>query len=276
MDVTTHPDFHDCSALAFYGVAAEPDAAARFYQLVLRRFGGWGYPPDHLSVGRSGRPGKLAAFAPGDAKLRKLGFGDVDSFEVVAALPDARTLSHGYYVTAGLNRAPKRLVASIVARTAIARLGPGSLLDTAREAVEILGPVYGIGLRQAHARGPEFYVLGVNYGSQDAFSGAAYEEEVNVSRWSNVGMSERIYDRGLLRDVYPWNFLTAPALERDIGGRPLRAWITADAARGTLEPFAGDSWLWSVPDDAIPRVRGELLAADAIFEWRRFLAARGA
>ena len=49
-----------------------------------------------------------------------------------------------------------------------------------------------------------------------------------IDKWRTVGIEEHCYEKGLLRDVYPWNFFTDLQLSRQIGGLCLRQWIEQD------------------------------------------------
>lgn len=271
MPAATDPRLKECSALAFYGIDPGPEAAERFYKTVVGWFDDLGHPPDKLSVGGPGQSGKLGAFSRGNGKLLKEGFANVSYFDVVATLPEAQIFGRDYYLIAGENREPNRLVASVVARSSLAGLTPESLLPLARVLAEVLRPAYGVGFRREHALGPELYVLGVNKGQNAAMSGEAYEEKLNVSRWGDLGMPRQVYRQGLLRDVFPWNFLTAPLLDRPLGPGSLAEWIRKDERRGVLGPVSDGVSLWQVPESSIPAVRRELREAGAVFDWKKFV-----
>ena len=84
-------------------------------------------------------------------------------------------------------------------------------------------------------------------------------------------MDNEVYRDGILRDVYPMNFLTAPQLNKRIGRSTLRRWIGQTADRGELSHFMDDVWLWRVPEKLIPRIRSELDEVGLIFDFRRYL-----
>ncbi|MEI9983509.1 MAG: hypothetical protein WDN69_10055 [Aliidongia sp.] len=73
----------------------------------------------------------------------------------------------------------------------------------------------------------------------------------------------------MLRDVYPWNFLTKPQLSQSIEGLPLEQWIKRMPDRGTLSPIGNGMVLWSVEDADILNVRRTLWQAGSIYNWSK-------
>ena len=78
-------------------------------------------------------------------------------------------------------------------------------------------------------------------------------------------MEEELYRKGLLRDVYLYNFLTEPQLSRFVAGGTLQQWIQQDTSRGQFAAFHGNVWLWSVDGLAIPELREILRREGVIF-----------
>lgn len=74
----------------------------------------------------------------------------------------------------------------------------------------------------------------------------------------------------ILRDVYPFNFLSRPYLDLSIGGMSLETWIREEPSRGTLEPFADGVWLWRPPIEEIPAIREALFRAGHILYYEFF------
>lgn len=86
-----------------------------------------------------------------------------------------------------------------------------------------------------HRLSPDLYAVGVlRLEPEEISTGEAYQELLNVPRWLDMGMRLGVWRQGVLRDVYPWNFLTAPQLAAKVEGCSLRAWISQDVRRGTL------------------------------------------
>lgn len=258
----------ECSGVVFYGISPDARAAESFYGTVVEWFNSLGHPPDKVSISGSGHNGKLGSFARGNAKLRKNGFDDVVNFEVNSSTPNAIT-GHGYFLTASYDSDAEALFADIVVRSSLATLSHTSMLPVARTLAKVLKPAYGIGYTMAHHRGPELYAVGINFGN-DLPTGQAYEEARNVSRWSDIGMVKQVYRDGLLRDVYPWNFLTQPQLRKPVDGISLEQWVRQDAWRGTIAPFCEGVSLWEVDKAHLVAVRQVLHQAGVIFEWRTY------
>jgi hypothetical protein len=227
----------ECSVVAYYGIDPGAKAAESFYRMVVQWFTELGHPPDKLSIHSAGQRGKLGAFSRGDAKLRKAGFDGIRGFSLVSTTPEPTTWGGDYYLTASYDGKSDSLFAFVVARSSLATLSPASMLPVARSVAQLLKPVYGIGYRMEHRRGPELYAIGVNHSGGVVLTGDAYEEACNVSRWCDTGMVKQVYRDGMLRDVYPWNFLTQPQLVKPVGGVSLEQWIRQNARRGTVGPL---------------------------------------
>ncbi|MBN9565641.1 MAG: hypothetical protein J0G29_06085, partial [Alphaproteobacteria bacterium] len=63
---------------------------------------------------------------------------------------------------------------------------------------------------------------------------------------------------GMLRDVYPLNFLSQAHLANQVEGMPFDQWVASDLARGTLNPLTDSMWSWRVEEDNIPAIREAL------------------
>jgi hypothetical protein len=142
------------------------------------------------------------------------------------------------------------------------------MLSIARPVAQALKPVYGIGYTREHRLGPELYAIGIVQGL--GLSGPEDEEALIISKWSYIGMVNQVYRDGLLRDVYPWNFLTQPQLSRPVGAVSLQEWIQSDPRHGTLSVLCDRVCLWEVSEADIPDIRQKLRQADVIFDWRKY------
>jgi len=257
----------ECSAVVFYGISPNARAAESFYHIIVDWFTALGHPPDRMGISDSSHNGKLTSFARGNAKLHKNGFDGVVGFELSSSTPNAIT-GHGYFLTASYDAGHVGPFADVVARSSLGTLSSTSMLPIARTLAQVLKPVYGIGYTMAHKLGPELYAVGINFGS-DVPTGDAYEEACNVSRWCDMGMVQEVYRMGILRDVYPWNFLTQPQLAKPVDGLPLEQWIRRGTKRGVLSPLCDGMWLWEIAESNIPEARRTLRQTDVIFDWRK-------
>jgi hypothetical protein len=138
------------------------------------------------------------------------------------------------------------------------------------EVVRLVHPGYGIGYQMSKRHAPDMYALGIGQQLGTILTGEAYEEAVNRSHWADTGMDECVWQTGVIRDVYPWNFLNARQLDMGVEGRSLREWINQDPRRGSLANVSETVTLWDVPDAAIPEIRRQLKEAQLIFDWRRY------
>lgn len=255
--------------LAFYGVQPSAKASEGFFLITTQWFTELGYPPDTLGVSGKGHSGKMGNYRRGKSKLDRGGFAGVTSFSLVSSKPNALIPANEFYASADYSHAADDGGYAVVAV-------PDSLVD--KEAwlrvvegiIRSVRPAYGIGFKRELALGPVWYALGVCYGGDPVPTGEAYEEGRNISRWCDTGMAEQVYRQGLLRDVYPWNFLTQPQLDRSIARTSLEQWIRQDRGRGSLSPLVEGVVLWEVQETRIPELRRSLHEAGAIFDWRKY------
>jgi hypothetical protein len=255
----------ECSALAFYGIRPSPQAAEAFYHAMVKWFGELGHPPDKAGVTAPGFGTQLGSFDRFDARLRKRGFRKVTGVTLIATTPRARIWSDDYYVTASYMGEDDELTADVVARSSLATLSAASLLPVARELAAILKPVYGIGYTRAHELDPESYAIGLLV-DRGELTGDALREEAEIAAWSETLFTDQVYRKGILRDVYRWNFLTRPHLKKKVAGVPLERWIGQNARRGKLREFGRGMSLWEVAEKQIPAVRRALRGAGLILE----------
>lgn len=83
----------------------------------------------------------------------------------------------------------------------------------------------------------------------------------------------------LLRNLYGWNILTPEHLAIDVGGTPLKDWISASPKRGKLYEIAAPLWCWTFEDltegneylnwecEAVESIRQEL-EGHQLFPWQ--------
>lgn len=254
----------DCQAIAFYGWDASEQSLRAFWERLLAWFDAHACPPDLLSVHGEGFSGKVASFSRVHARLKARGFESVESISVFSMLPEGTIPVRDWKMTADLSR--RQSCAVVAADSSLVTI-ENSMLAIARRAVEDLRPVYGVGYRRERRLGPALYAFGLNYGIH-ASSGPEYEESLRVSRWGDTGMARQVFRHGVLRDVYPYNFLTEAQLSALVDGIRLEAWIRQAAGRGNLASFHGNVSLWTVDDAALPGLRDVLGAAGLVFDAR--------
>jgi hypothetical protein len=265
----------ECSVLAFYGIGEREDQKAYFFDTMTQWFEKLGYPPNRLSIRGLGHSGKAISFTRGAANLRKTGFKEISTIGMYSMPPKWDFLINDCLLYASYNNdtrydgRSKFSDMTVAARSSIASLAHDSLLPIAQTLVEELKPDYGIGYKGLKSKAPSLYAIGLNYGA-GASSGPEYEESVNIGRWSD-GMEQHVYRGGILRDVYPWNFLNRKQLDMNVGDISLEQWIQQDDNRGSLNPISKDLHLWEVQDANIPALKIELCNVDLIFDWKKHL-----
>lgn len=261
---------NDRITFAFYGAEPPSDAVEWFFRATVSWFTELGFPPSRLGVTGDGYSGKMGTFRRGISKVNARGFASIAALEVDALLPDDSS-GMRYFVSSAVSRC--RRVGRYAVISVPTTCCPMNIwLPIARQIARRLRPVYGIAYYRALKDGPLFYALGVNVcrPADKVPIGDEYERTRSISRWSDTGMENEVYQEGLLRYVYRWNFLTRPQLDREIEGVPLAEWIQADPHRGTLAQFADDVWLWEVENGELDWIRERLHDANAIFDWRRY------
>lgn len=265
----------DCSALAFYGVGASENAVFAFYECMIKWFQQLGYPPDKIAIGRQGRDAKWTSFLRGNAKLQQTGFVGITNIEMVSLVPEGRIPVNDYLLNVGFF--PKHSCATFVSRSSIVPLKRVDMLPVAKCMAKAINPAYGIGYTRQHRQGPAMYAVGICQGLGSnglnipgQMSPKEEAEADRISNWGN-GIEARVWDRGLLRDIYPWNFLSASHVRMPIGTVTLEQWITEDVQRGQLVHLDDQLWFWEVPAVNLGAIRKALQAEDIIFDWTKHL-----
>lgn len=261
----------ECASIALYGIDPASESLAGFYHRVLQWFQELSCSTDKMSVHGPGHSGNTVSFASANAKLKKTGFDGITDVSIFSLAPDARIPMNDYLLTASWSA--KYYYACVVSRTSIAPFSRSAMLPFAQKIIQDVKPAYGIGYKRDHRLGPAMYAIGICQGLGPGGYGvglteAEQAEADSISRWGD-GMTARVWQDGILRDVYPWNFLTRPQLVRPVGGKSLEQWIGQDGSRGTLSPVAENVLLWEVEEARIPDLRLTLHEAGVIFDWRK-------
>lgn len=262
-----------CSVVSLYGIASTKESLANFYHRIVQWFQEVGHSVDKLSVHGPGHSGRPVSFASADSKLRKLGFEGITDLDVFSLIPDARIPINDYLLTATWSATESYVY--IVSRSSIASLSDSVMLPLARKIIQDVKPAYGIGYTRNHRLGPAMYAVGIAQGlGLDGYgvglTPAEQEEANSICRWGD-GIAERIWEKGVLRDVYPWNFLNQFHLAKQIGDTSLEQWIQRDEQRGNLSSFQDGITFWNVPESSLPLLRQILFRAGVIFDWKKQL-----
>lgn len=252
----------ECSAFALYGGVPGETAAARFFHLIMAWNEELGLVPDALSVTRPTRhgldaedPGPSGPFRRVAPRLLRSGFDRITYIQLITTVP-------GVVQNPVLNILVGALWASetdaiVVARSSVATLDSKTMLPLASALINALEPEYGIGYRLDAELNPAFYGMGVGVGrpTRDPFTikpqdSLEEDDEPPNSYWYTCGKPKKVYRQGILRGVYPWNFLNPAQRSWSVGGLSLEQWIRQDEMRGTLTPINSTLTLWRVADSA--------------------------
>ena len=253
-------------AVGFYGIRIATEVLRAWYESALAWFQEKELLPDIGAVGGEGFSGKSLRFVNADRKLRKMEFSDVKWLEVVAMTEDGTdVVKHSVLSIGWSDRIP---CVTLEASGAVASLDDVSLFSLMKQWHNQLDASYGIGLAMNQGRGPGFYLAGMGYHRGDAPPPTSEEIEYERRRgdWGTIGTYFKVYNQGVLRDVYPWNFLSDRHVSRDFEGQAFGDWIRKDRARGTLEQVAEGKWFWCVPRGNVQDIRAILWGSNFIFK----------
>jgi hypothetical protein len=258
----THTSSGECSVVALYGITTSPIVIKRVYEALLEWFDSLASHPSRLSVHGDDFNGKANSFKEGTSKLEKAGFARVDGFGLYSLVPAGEIPLWDWSVMAELS---SELSCCVVgARSERATLSSESLASLIRQVTDAIKPEYGIGYRRAAHLGPALYAIGIPQGIQPW--GADAEECSRIGLWGTIGMSNKVFRSGLLRDLYPWNFLTHPQLSQRIGRLSLEQWIRNDGRRGMVSCLGHKALCWTLDEMQIRHVRPYLQEAGVLFD----------
>jgi hypothetical protein len=253
------------SAVAFYGIRPSESAAERYYEIILSWLINIGCRPDKLAISRKGHSGSQVSFSAADTRLRKAGFADVTAISITSMAPSGRFPTRDYLATSTYSSG-ETPYCYLATSSSLAVLSQNSFLTVARVLALELQPDYGIGYTREQRLGPALYAIGLCTGL-DTIS-ADREEALNITRWADTGMPKGVYNIGLLRDIYNWNFINSSQLNYMIGNISLYNWIMCDSTHGKLTSFSDNLLLWEVDPSNLVNVRRVLWEAGIIFNWK--------
>ncbi len=249
-----------CFTVALYGTALAQGDILALAGEVVELCRATGQPPTHLTVTARGFGEKPLLFARAWKRLHRAAPETLRSVELYSLVEDWNTLS-GWTATCAIDQDDDYFL--LGAGLSTMPDAEQRIVALARRWLDRIRPAYGIGFFREHGRGPDGYVIGLECGL-DVYSGPEYEEAGATNRWMD-GMDEAVYDRGILRDVYPHSLLTSRHLDRDVDGRSLRAWIAAEPWRGRIARCRDGYALWTVEQKHLAAVRYQLAAAGALY-----------
>lgn len=130
---------------------------------------------------------------------------------------------------------------------------------------QFCSPRYGIGYLREKKYGPHYYAEGMSHGLKLAYLNEEHgKQREQINKWLNVYRGNEGYKTGDLRDIYPFNVLSQPHLDRIINGSRFEDWVKATPERGQLKQISDTLWTWWVESDKIPAVREALAPSGMI------------
>jgi hypothetical protein len=104
----------------------------------------------------------------------------------------------------------------------------------------VIGEEYGIGLAAT---------LPIDSELEDAY---AWPRTLSIDMRLK---QNRPFTRGLLRFVYPLNYLSRRQIDHPVGDKSLKEWIESAADRGNLTWLCDELFVWQVPEEQIRAIR---------------------
>lgn len=254
------------SVSAFYGIDPKATSIEAVFDQALSWMARFNCSPDLM--GTTLDKGKYVRFKNSEKKARACRFADVHSFQIVSLGEGAQSGLDGTKCNICYQQETETIFSYLIVdfRSDIIRIGSTNFFRVAQEACLLTNPPYGIGLVRPFGLGPVLYCMGIVQGD------VPDEEGDRITEWLEV-LRHKLLDKGLIRDVYPWNFLTSAQLQAMVGKFTLKEWIANDSRHGTLSPVTDQAMLWAVEGAAIPRVRQCLIDASIVFDYDKHIQA---
>ena len=249
--------------MALYGFKLDACPIQDLYQLSLDTLALFGCQAQLADANCGGKKsGHYRSFRSVDKKLRSTNFAGVTNW-CCRSNPDelvgAEDVHHGgELMTISYDNEPlyRRFILTI--REELVRDRMDLLLETAKKVCALLGPpIYGIGYRMMSSWMPALFGMGMKGGSNND------PACTHLGYWSTLAQHDVFW---LLRDVFPWNFLTASLLDIKIENGRLEDWILANPNHGHLTSLTDQVTLWTIGDDKLPLVREKLKRAAVIID----------
>jgi hypothetical protein len=279
-------------SLVFYGIESGVERLRSFHETVTAWLREIGLSPDDVLIGRPGQGDIAGDLAHVTSALAGAGFTGVESVEITVSPEDGKATTTEFVVNATCSDGRYAIVA---VRGTVANYTNGRLVSLAQKLIEALSPSYGFGHHMALFLEPQLYALGKTPTLFQMFQPREDEEDdeseddpadvrdisraliedpdmslEQIVQWGKMAMPMELYRKGVLRDVYPWNFLNKPQRSAPMEGVTLEEWIKADRSRGKIGPIPCDLAFWAIEPDRIDEIRPLLERNKVIFDFRDF------
>jgi hypothetical protein len=196
-----------------------------------------------LAVHRSKVHGRYQALTP--ALLRLMQNNELKGFALAHVPPPEVDAVQFGWVQGGTTTD----AFTVTGRTQFFSPTPDEVISLALKIAQVFPFTYGYQYVIDAAYGPGFHAIGMFYRSlkRKDVPPLSETEERRTEAWCNN--KNEVVPFGLLRDVFPINFLTDVHRKRLVGGTPLLDWIAQDDSRGRIDQLRQGLWAWHVPDE---------------------------
>lgn len=256
-------DDEPCFMVALYGAGVTRSDVVPLFGEMVAFFRAADNPLSHVEVDGRGFGKRPLQLRRAWKRLDKAAAEDIERVDGLAFLDGGESTVSDWAVTCSIN--PGNAYVQIGAHLNVMPDAEQQIVAFVRRALDGIRPAYGIGFVRERVWGPILYGVGISYGLEFLLSEAEAAEAAAISHWGHTGKRERVYARGIVRDIYPYNLLSACHLERDVDGRPLLAWIADDNGRGQLESWSHGCVMWTVEAEQIPVVREALTGTGILY-----------
>ncbi len=259
-------------ATTFVAHSIQWNAASLIALLTLAkaRLAGPGCEYRRLAIRRVGSSGKFGDFNHVYDALKRTGVEQLESFELACLSKHGLSELTEWTATASASSATSDAILAI--NPCASALVLSDLVSLFKDAMGSPSPKYAYLFQQEMRLAPLYYASGLGFGDIRRERHADYR--TNISWWGHTASRDaRTFSEGILRDIYPHNYLSESHLSARIGmsHQTLRQWIEANPAnRGALSSFTETLTEWAPPVAGIPVIREELYRAGRVFYWRCF------
>lgn len=235
------------STMVMYGGLTSADMIRNIHKAINILFNLLGYPANVMAVSRNNKHTRYHRSSErAMAVLKKEDLTSISLAYVPTHSTDA--LRSGLLLAGGGMQGPSGANVILEGKINIVNLDimAGKIIPSI---ADVYPTIYGYSYVLDAPYGPDFHVVGVGFGSPKTRQVPLLPEsdKERGSRWFN--QHEQAIPQGILRDVFPVNYLTEIHSTKKIGGRLLFDWITQDSSRGVLTEVKPNGWLWRVPEE---------------------------
>ena len=258
------------NTIAFHYIDSKDTDPKAWFYFMEKWFEEQGYPATRFS----GKGRSNINFKNGKRALEKDDFGqfETQAIWIGSVWPDNNVgleYVNCYFSTVlDCHRDFKRNVCHLCWDDSILPATKDLLKELVKKIESFCKPKYGYFFQMPFGKGPLLYADGSLLGNH-----FTDKERSEINNWNITGLADLDdpdYKPHMIRDIYPFNFLSPQHLKGDIGDITLEQWILKDPSHGTLEEIAPNFWCWSVEEENIQKIREALRPQNVIIAFMDF------